>query len=224
MESKTFLSLGEQIYQTLKERIVENQYLPGTMLQIDKLAEELGVSSTPIRETLFKLDSIGLVDMIRNKGAVVSEISERMVREVWQFRALLESFIAHEAASRSDKAALQSLRDRIGYLLDSPNDFELYKETDALLHEMLCARSENTLVKDALEKLLDHSRRIRYFAENTPFREEVVREVSKEHLAIIDALLKKDADAVEKAMKKHLQSAEERTLKALAEGGKEKTK
>ena len=217
MEPKTFLSLGEQIYQTLKERIVENQYMPGTMLQIDKLAEELGVSSTPIRETLFKLDGIGLVDMIRNKGAVVSEISEKMVKDVWQFRALLESFCAREAVAHGDKNAIATLKDKIEYLLDSPSDFELYKETDASLHDMLCSKTENRLVHDSLENLLDHSRRIRYFAENTPFREEVVLQVSNEHLAILDALMKKDADVVEKAMKTHLHNAEGRTLMALAE-------
>lgn len=216
MASKTFLSLGEQIYQTLKERIVENKYVPGTMLQIDKLAEELGVSSTPIRETLFKLDGIGLVTMIRNKGAIVSEISERMIKDVWQFRALLESFVAKDAVLQLDQTVLISLREKVEFLLKNPSDFELYKTTDATLHDMLCANSNNVLVKEALENLFDHSRRIRYFAENTPFREDVVHQVSTEHLAIIDALLNKDAFAVEEAMRIHLFKAEERTLKALA--------
>ena len=148
--TKAFLSLGEQIYQTLKERIVDNVYMPGTVLQIDRLAEEMGVSSTPIRETLFKLDGLGLVNMIRNKGAVVSEIDERMVRDVWQFRTLLETFTAGEAVAHIDRESLRALKDKISYLSDFPGNFDLYKETDILLHDMLNG-TENLLVKDATQ-------------------------------------------------------------------------
>ena len=216
MGTRTFLSLGEQIYQTLKERIVNNQYMPGTVLQIDKLAEELGVSSTPIRETLFKLDGMGLVTMIRNKGAVVSEIDERMVRDIWQFRTLLETFTAKEALLHVDSSNLQNLKDKISYLIDYPNDFELYKETDVWLHNMLNC-SNNSLVKDALKNLNDHSRRIRYFAESTPFRSEIVVQVSREHLRILEALSAQDAESVLIAVKTHLENALERTMKALVE-------
>lgn len=216
MAAKAFLSLGEQIYQTLKERIVDNQYMPGTVLQIDRLAEELGVSSTPIRETLFKLDGMGLVNMIRNKGAVVSEIDERMVRDVWQFRTLLETFTAQEAVTHADMEKVRNLKEKIEYLNDFPGDFELYQETDVMLHKML-NDTGNVLVRDALDNLLDHSRRIRYFAENSPFREEVVSQVNREHLNIVNALIAKDSGSVLAAVSTHLTNAMERTMKALAE-------
>ena len=216
MGAKTFLSLGEQIYQTLKERIVNNQYMPGTVLQIDKLAEELGVSSTPIRETLFKLGGIGLVTMIRNKGAIIAEIDAQMVHDVWQFRTLLETYTAKEAFLYADSSRLKDLKDKISYLIDYPNDFELYKETDISLHDMLNC-SSNVLLKDALKNLNDHSRRIRYFAESTPFRGEIVRQVSREHLNILEALSAKNSDTVIVAVKTHLENALERTKKALAE-------
>ena len=186
------------------------------MLQIDRLAEELGVSSTPIRETLFKLDGMGLVNMIRNKGAVVSEIDERMVRDVWQFRILLETFTAEEAVRNVDGRKLRDLKDKISWLIDSPGDFELYRETDVLLHDMLNGTG-NALVKDALDNLHDHSRRIRYFAESTPFREEVVAQVTREHLRIIEALEAGDAPSVVVAVREHLTHALERTMKALAD-------
>lgn len=214
--AKTFLSLGEQIYQTLKTRIVDNVYMPGTVLQIDRLAEEMGVSSTPIRETLFKLDGLGLVNMIRNKGAVVSEIDERTVRDVWQYRILLETFTAKEAVARVGREQLQTLKDKIMYLIDVPGDFNLYKETDILLHDMLNG-TENALVKEALDNLHDHSRRIRYFAESSPFREEAVAQVTREHLRIIEALEAGDAEAVIAAVREHLTHALGRTMKALAE-------
>lgn len=216
MGTRAFLSLGEQIYQTLKERIIDNVYMPGTVLQIDRLADELGVSSTPIRETLFKLDGMGLVKMIRNKGAVVSEIDERMVRDVWQFRILLETFTAQEAVRNVDGGKLRSLKDKISWLIDSPGDFDLYRETDILLHDMLNGTG-NALVRDALDNLHDHSRRIRYFAESTPFREAVVAQVTREHLRIIEALEAGDEAAVVVAVREHLMHALERTMQALSE-------
>lgn len=216
MGSKMFLSLGEQIFQTLKDRIVENHYMPGTMLQIDKLAEELGVSSTPIRETLFKLDAIGLVRMIRNKGAVVSEISEHMAKDVWQFRIILETFCALETATSADMETLKTLRDKILYLMDSPSDLALYQETDRQLHSMLYDRSSNLLVRDALANLLDHSKRIRYFAESSPLGADVVNQVCREHLDIIDAMIKRDSEAVKSTLEHHLLNGEKRALKALA--------
>jgi DNA-binding GntR family transcriptional regulator len=214
---KTFLSLGEQIFQMLKGRVLDNHYMPGEVLQIDKLAEEFGVSSTPVRETLLRLDGIGLVRMIRNKGAVVSEIDGRMVRDVWQFRSLLETFASRESAARIGRAELRALREKVLYLIETPGDFELYKKTDVLLHDMLCDKLENALVRDALDNLQDHSRRIRYFAESILFREEVVTQVSREHLRIVDALAG-NPEEIEEAVRDHLTNGMERALRALAAG------
>jgi DNA-binding GntR family transcriptional regulator len=214
---KTFLSLGEQIFQVLKDRVLDNQYMPGEVLQIDRLAEEFGVSSTPVRETLLRLDGIGLVRMIRNKGAVVSEIDERMVRDVWQFRSLLEIFASRESAARVDKTDLRALKEKVLYLIETPGDFELYKKTDVLLHGMLCGKLENALVRDALDNLQDHSRRIRYFAESILFREEVVTRVSREHLRVLDALSAGRPEEIEEAVRDHLKNGMERALRALTE-------
>jgi DNA-binding GntR family transcriptional regulator len=217
--AKVFLSFGEQIYQTLKERILSNYYAPGAMLQIEKLAEEMGVSSTPIRETLFKLDSVGLVRMVRNKGALVAGIDEKMARNVWRFRALLEGAVAREAVPHIAPEDVRVLKDKIERHLEDPSNFELYQEIDQELHALLCDNAENDLVKEALKNLLDQSRRVRYFAESTPLVDDIVLEISREHRAIVDALLTSDAEAVVAALETHLAHAEERTLRALLKMG-----
>jgi DNA-binding GntR family transcriptional regulator len=215
MGTKTFLSFGEQIYQTLKERILSNYYAPGTMLQIEKLAEEMGVSSTPIRETLFKLHSIGLVNIVRNKGALVSGIDADMARNVWRFRALLESFAAREAVPRIGAQDVKNLRHKIERFLEDLSNFDLYQETDRELHLLLCDNADNDLVKEALRNLLDQSRRVRYFAESLPLVENILVEISREHMAIVEALESRDVDAVVSALENHLVHGEQRALQAL---------
>jgi DNA-binding GntR family transcriptional regulator len=215
MGTKAFLSFGEQIYQTLKERILSNYYAPGTMLQIEKLAEEMGVSSTPIRETLFKLHSIGLVNMVRNKGALVSGIDANIARNVWRFRALLEGFAAREAVSHIEAQDVKALKRKIARFLEDLSDFDLYQEIDRELHLLLCNNAENDLVKDALRNLLDQSRRVRYFAESLPLVENILIEISQEHMAVVEALESRDVDAVVRALENHLVHGEERALRAL---------
>ena len=216
METKIFMSFGEQIYYTLKERILNNYYAPGTMLQIEKLAEEMGVSSTPIRETLFKLHSTGLVNMIRNKGAIVSGIDEKTARNIWRFRALLESCAAREAMPHIDEEDVHSLKRKIKRHLEYPSDFELYQEIDQELHSLFCENAENDLVKDALRNLLEQSRRVRYFAESMPMVDNILVEISLEHLAIVEAMLGAEADAVANYLLIHLANGEKRTLDALS--------
>ncbi|MDD2380055.1 MAG: GntR family transcriptional regulator, partial [Aminobacterium colombiense] len=78
MGIKVFQSLGDQVFETLKEKIVNNEYKPGELMQIDKLASELGVSTTPVREALLRLEGMGLVSIERNKGAVVTQVSKKL--------------------------------------------------------------------------------------------------------------------------------------------------
>ena len=67
MRQRVVLSIGEQIYRTIREKIIDNKYRPGEMLNIDKLAEEFGVSTTPVREVLLRLEGAGLVTKKRGK-------------------------------------------------------------------------------------------------------------------------------------------------------------
>lgn len=94
-----YKSLGEQVFTILRKKIVDNELQPGTILQIDRLAEEFGVSTTPIREALMKLEALGLVTISPNRRATVSPISREQTREVLEFRRMLESAGARSAAN-----------------------------------------------------------------------------------------------------------------------------
>lgn len=217
--SRIFHSLGDQVFETIKELIVSNAYQPGEVLQIDKLAAEFGVSTTPIREALLRLEGLGLVQIERNKAAVVTQVSETRSRHVWEFRRLLEARVSRDAAVHCTNEEIESVREKVLKVRDDPDDFDHYLESDVALHSLLASRTDNPLILDALNNLSVHARRIRYFAEKGPFREEVLEAVTKEHLEILSALGEHDPDRVEGLVTLHLTNAEERTRRALVGGG-----
>jgi DNA-binding GntR family transcriptional regulator len=214
--SKIFHSLGDQVFETIKEMIVNNTYQPGELLQIDKLAAEFGVSTTPVREALLRLEGLGLVDIERNKAAVVTQVSEKRSRHIWEFRRLLEAKVARDAALLCTDKEIDKIEEKVLRVKEDPDNFDRYLESDITLHSLLSSRSENPLILDSLNNLSVHARRIRYFAEKGPFREEVLEEVTKEHLEILQALREHDPDKVERLVNSHLINAEERTKKALS--------
>ncbi len=215
MVGRIFHSLGDQVFETIKEMIVNNTYQPGELLQIDKLAAEFGVSTTPVREALLRLEGLGLVEIERNKAAIVTQVSEKRSRHVWEFRRLLEAKVARDAALLYTDNEIEEIEANLRRVRENPDDFDRYLESDVALHSLLSSRTENPLILDALNNISVHARRIRYFAEKGPFREEVLEDVIKEHCQILDALREHDPDKVESLVASHLQNAEERTKKAL---------
>jgi DNA-binding GntR family transcriptional regulator len=216
LAGRIFHSLGDQVFETIKEHIINNTYHPGVVLQIDKIAAEFGVSTTPVREALLRLEGIGLVDIERNKGAVVTQVSEKKSTYVWEFRRLLEGRVARDAAVGVSDNQIDEVEAKLKKVQEHPDDFNLYQESDSAIHSLLSSCTENPLILESLANLSVHARRIRYFAENGPFREEVIEQVNRDHAEIITALRLHNPDKVEEAVDRHLRNAEERTRKALA--------
>lgn len=210
------LSMREQIYEALKGMILDNRYEPKTVLAIDRLAEEFGVSATPVREALVRLEAEDLVELIPNKGARVTGISAEDVRSIWELRRLLEPYAARMSAASVDPAELAALEADIRKLEAAPNDHELYVATDTRLHELLYSRVANAMLKDMIHRVHLMSHRIRFFAEHSPeLHEKVVHDVIAEHLEILEAVRKGDPEQAGVLLRQHLENGERRTLSAL---------
>lgn len=212
-----FHSLREQLFQALKEAILANKYRPGEELQIDKLAAEFGVSTTPVREALVRLEGIGLVRLIPNRGAQVTPITPADVRHIWEVRRLLEPYAACTAAERCSPEELDALEEKLQRVLARPEEFDLYTESDLELHELLVKHLTNGVLMEILDRVKLSSLRMRYFSEeNIPtLRREVIQEATREHLDIVAALRAHDAAQAENAVYKHLVGGERRTLLGL---------
>lgn len=217
MKKKVVLvSIRDQMYEAIKESILTNTYAPGEELQIHKLAEDFGVSTTPVRETLIRLESVGLVTLIPNKGAKVTGIKEEDVRNTWEMRRLLEPYAARITATMSLDSELNDLDNKIHKVLQEPYDFSAYRNSDIGLHELLYIYLPNMLLKETLKRVHQMSMRMRYFAEDDSLiQKEVILEVTKEHLLILEALNERNAEKAADAVLFHLINGEKRILQAI---------
>jgi DNA-binding GntR family transcriptional regulator len=216
MKKIVTVSMREQMYEALKGLILDNTYTPRSVLAIDRLAEEFGVSATPVREALVRLEADGLVELIPNKGAQVTDIREEDVHNIWEMRMLLEPYASRESSVAADPSDVDRLEADIKKLSSMPNDDELYESTDLRLHEMMYMNVGNDLLKDSIRKIHQMSMRIRFFAEHSPeMHEKVVHEVINEHLGILEAVKTRNPDRIGPLLRKHLANGEKRTLSAL---------
>jgi DNA-binding GntR family transcriptional regulator len=216
MKKIVTISMRDQMYEALKGLILDNTYTPRSVLAIDRLAEEFGVSATPVREALVRLEADGLVELIPNRGAQVIDIREEDVRYIWEMRMLLEPYAARESAALGERSELDSLELDIKRLSGTPNDDALYVSTDLRLHEMMYLHVRNVLLKESIRRIHQMSQRIRFFAEHSPeMHEKVVHDVIDEHLGILAAVRTGDPDKVEPLLRAHLTNGQKRTLSAL---------
>jgi DNA-binding GntR family transcriptional regulator len=214
---KTVLkSIRDQIYEAIQQSIVNNSYKPGEELQIDRLAEEFGVSTTPIREALIRLESSGLVQLIPNKGARVTAFREEDIRDTWEVRKLLEPYAAGLTAEQDLSQEIQELNSAFDMLERGSQDGNLYIQSDIQLHELLYSHLSNELLKETLHNILQRSMRMRYFAEDvSKMHDQVVQEVIIEHKRILQALTARDREKTVEAVRRHIENGERRALLAI---------
>lgn len=224
-------TLQEKVYRSLKDSIIKNEMMPGDVLSIDSLSEELGVSPTPVREALAKLSAQGLVINARNKKARVAPITKADVREIYEVRKLIEpratEFAAEEIASDQKlKRELEKIKNLASKIRESaeegpldPAQYEDYLKIDLSLEEMVEMALENSLLNNLIAQVSDHSLRIRSFTEASSEEHvpEVVLSNTEEHLEIIENILRRDRTGVRNAVDEHLENALNRTLNALEE-------
>ncbi|MEW6548967.1 MAG: GntR family transcriptional regulator [Spirochaetota bacterium] len=216
MKKIVTLSMRDQIYEALRDSILQNSYPPAAVLPIDRLAEDFGVSATPVREALVKLESEGLVNLIPNKGAVVTDIKAEDILNNWEMRQLLEPYAAEKSVNLVKDDEVEELQKDIERIKANPFDKDLYVASDTKLHEILYYHLPNTVLKDSIRRVHQMSIRIRYFPEvSKAMHQQVVEEVLSEHLRIIQAFKARDAGMLVDAVKLHLRNGEKRAMAAL---------
>lgn len=197
--------MTDWVTEELRKAIVELRLRPGAPLREVALAEQLGVSKTPLREAFARLEQEGLVETTSFKGAVVTGYSERDLNEIYELRALLEGAAARSAAERSTADTLRALRDvvvRSRELRDAGDLVGL-----AGLHEqfdlIVYAQVMNERIRALIENLRAHLTRIGKLTVSIPGRVEASVE---EHAAIVDAIAAHDPDEAERLMRVHIAS------------------
>ncbi len=196
-------SKADAVYGELKEAILTGALEPGSLIDKSMICERLGVSRFPVSAAVSRLAYDRLVDVEPQHGSFVSRISIKDVRERLFIRSALEGEIAAEAArrmSRSDKVALAANLQEAKFAVAADDRARFYA-TDVAFHQILTARLGMARASEILDNLRVHLERVRRLLMSPPGR---IREVLREHEAVVEAVERADAQAASEAMKRHL--------------------
>lgn len=202
-----YLPLRDVVFQTLRQAILRGELEPGERLMEIHLAERLGVSRTPIREAIRKLELEGLVVMIPRRGAVVASITEKDLKDVLEVRRTLEILAAEVACDRITPGLLEELK-KAGKEFRSLKDTEdvtKLAEADVKFHEIIYLATDNARLIHILNNLREQMYRYRMeYLKDKGSRERL----NEEHRKIYTAIRNGDKKAVTAVVYEHIENQE----------------
>jgi len=202
----SFSSLRDMVLRRVRGDIVSGYSVPGTMYSVPTLAEEMGVSTTPVREALLELSNGGLITPIRNRGFRVEATTLDDLKNGFALRELLERFAMVGLAGRrlTGTGELRKLADDIAAAVKL-KDARGYIETDRAFHLALVSRLNNPMLTKMIMDLRDGMRL--YGMDTAAGRQRQVASV-KEHYQLIDLAVAGDTNAIAKLITQHILSWE----------------
>jgi DNA-binding GntR family transcriptional regulator len=207
----SYQPLREVVCETLREAIRTGVLQPGERLMEIKLAEELGVSRTPVREAIRKLELEGYVIMMPRRGTYVANLSIRDINEVFEIRTSLDSLASGLAAERitdEELERLERLLVMIGEYIEAGN-MEKIVETDTEFHDILYQASRNSRLIGIIMNLREQLTRFRAMSMAYPGR---LKETLEEHSRIVEAIAQGNAKLAQKASELHMEKSEKTLL------------
>ena len=209
------LRRSEELREVIEERIATGVYAPGIRLDESELAEEFGVSRTPVREALIQLASGGLIDMRPRRGAVVAQIDPQRLVEMFAVMAELEAMCGRLAARRispDEETALKAAH-AAGEGALNAGDPDQYYYLNETFHQIICEASHNGFLAEQAALL---RRRLRPYRRLQLRVRDRVRTSFSEHTGIIAAILEGDGDRVADLMRQHVTVQGERFADLIA--------
>lgn len=195
------MSNNSSLYDELKKRIVLLDYEPGQVLREKELIEEFGVSRTPVREALIRLETDGLVRILPNLGTIVSEVSFQQLKDVIEVRSHLILLSGQLAAARITKPELQELHGLIEQM-KKEKDPKVLMELDTKAHDLINQASKNEMLVNMLGQLRDLVVRIWFYF---PTNDEYYHGLSEEFEELEAALQAGNQEESARLLEKHTQ-------------------
>lgn len=219
----SYQPLREVVCESLREAIRNGVLKPGERIMEIQLAEELGVSRTPVREAIRKLELEGYVVMMPRRGTYVANMSIRDINEIFEIRTALESLSNGLAAEHITDEELEHLQRLLviigGYIKDG--NIEKIVETDIEFHDLMYHAARNQRLVGIISNLRDQLTRFRTLSMSYPGRLEATLD---EHRTIVEAIANGDRKAASKAAEQHMENSEKTLLKAMDDIKKKNTK
>ncbi len=200
----------EKAYLMVRDRIIRGVYSPGLRVTEQEIANAAGLSRTPVREALRRLQADGFVNVVPNAGAVVTRWTENNMRDVFELRALLESYGAQRAAERITPAGvieLKTLAERQyeESVRQTPGHIERIGEVNSRFHRALQEFSGNARLVAMLPALIEAPLVLKTFSRYE--HSDLVRSASH-HLEIVSALEARDGEWAASVMRSHILAAQ----------------
>lgn len=210
----SYKPLRELVFEALREAIINGQLEPGERLMEIQLAEELGVSRTPVREAIRKLELEGLVLMVPRKGAYVASLSMKDVVEVFEIRGALEGLAAALAAERITDEELEKLERQYVKSVEQMEKADLkgMVEVDTGFHQILYQASRNERLAQIINNLREQIQVFRQTSLSYPGR---MRIALQEHREIVDAISARDPETARRLAQEHVENAENSMMQVI---------
>lgn len=205
-------SLRGRVFQKLREDILSGKYREHEELKEVAIGEELGVSRTPVREAFRQLELEGLIQIVPNRGAYVTGITAKDVKDIYMIRSLLEGLCARLATEKITKEQLDEMEENI-YLADfhaSKGHMDQMAELDNRFHDILYEACDSKMLEHTLRDYHQYVLRVRQKTLSTNTRG---RASNDEHRQIMEAIKEKDADRAEQLANGHILNAYENMVK-----------
>lgn len=209
-------TLKNEISALIKELILTNRLQPGQPIVIDKLADDFGVSHTPVREALAMLERDGLIELSSYQNPRVANVTAMDVNEVYEMRLMTESWAIEHAAISLTDAQIENIDQQLQYARQeaSVNNYSPHLKVDLLLHETILRSTNNNLFWKLAQRIHERSIHVRALVEAKGTVQDI-HKIIDEHILIIAALRAHDPELARQAMVAHLQAGQKRTLHVL---------
>lgn len=208
----SYKPLREIVFESLREAIITGVLEPGERLMEIQLAEEMGVSRTPVREAIRKLELENFVVMIPRKGAYVAGVSHKDVADVFEIRSALEGLAAALAAERATDEEIEQMQRLLLYHEEQELSLEQIVNSDTDFHALVYKASRNERLIQILANLREQIQRFRSTSLAVPGR---LKDAIHEHQAIVDAIARHDAEEAQALATSHIMAAENVMFEAL---------
>jgi DNA-binding GntR family transcriptional regulator len=211
-------SLGQMVYENLRQTIVRGSIAPGTRLVESQIAEAQGISRTPVREAMHKLERERFIERLPRGGFSVLELSREEIVETFGIRSVLEGYAARLAAINHRPGQLKPLQQKIDEfqrLLDRKHLKEL-PQVNAEFHDLLYALSDSPRLIRMIDALRDHIYRYRQIILKETGQ---ARTSNEDHRLILESIRTRDAAGVEQLVREHIERGQKMVLAAFERDG-----
>ena len=208
LQTDEFLPLRDEVFNTLREKILKGVYKPGERLMEIHLADQLGVSRTPIREAIRMLELEGLVKMVPRKGAQVAKISKEDLQDVLEVRKALDTLSVKLACERitEDEIKLLNNAEREFEKALASKDVREIAEADVAFHDVIHSATKNGRLKSMISNLAERIYRYRF--EYIKQQSDGGKTLMLEHREIMRCIESGDVESAVKATEIHIDNQE----------------